>query len=383
MVQRTFLWVLALVIIVLSACNSDKKQDPVKNLFGNQEPDSVYTPFYAKGFSISYFGDNKLIEVYDPWDSTRAGSLFVVGDETTPEKFRNSQIPFIEFPVTNWAAFSSTQVVFAEKIGMLETLKSVAEPQYISNSYIQERLKKDEVRNVGMANAADVEVLLEVSPQFIFVSPFKDNRYSHLADAGLLLINDASYLETSPLGRAEWLVFFSAFFDKEKEAVSIFKEISERYNSITGKVSETNIRPTVVTGTLFNAIWYMPAGESYMARLFNDAGTSYEYSDREGTGSLGLDFETVFNDFHDSDYWIFTVNHAGQFTRDDLLQMDERYGDFHAFKDGKIIFSNTHHSLFYEKGIIEPDVVLKDLAASLHPNLYPNYEAVYFEFLNE
>lgn len=380
MVQRTFFWALALVFI-LSSCNPHREQNPVEQIFGNQKPDSVYNPVYAKGFSISYFGDVKLIEIADPWDSTRTGSLFLVGDDSSPAKYRNTKIPFVEQPVGNWSAFSSTQVVFAEKIGMLETLKSVAEPQYISNAYIQNRLEKGEVRNVGMANAADVEVLLEVAPQFIFVSPFKDNRYRHLEDAGLILINDAGYLETSPLGRAEWLVFFSAFFDKEKQAVGIFEDITDSYNGIKERVRKTDSRPDVLTGTLFNDIWYMPAGDSFMANLFKDAGASYKYANKAGTGSLALDFETVFNDFHKSDFWVFAVNHPGGFSVADLLQMDGRYGDFEAFKNGKILFTNTSNSLFYEKGIIEPDVVLKDLSAGFHPELYPNYQPVYFEFL--
>ncbi|WP_462317914.1 ABC transporter substrate-binding protein [Marinilabilia sp.] len=380
MVKTTFFWASALVFILFS-CNSGEKENPVKEVFGNQKPDSVYSPVYAKGFSISYYKEVKLIQVADPWDSTRAGSLFLVGDDSSPEKYKNTIIPFIKHPVSNWSAFSSTQVVFAEKIGMLETLKSVAEPQYISNEYVQKRLKGGEVRNVGMANAADVEVLLQVSPQFIFVSPFKDNRYRHLEDAGLILINDAGYLETTPLGRAEWLVFFSAFFEKEKEAISIFREITRRYEQIKTSVQKIDNRPDVLTGTLFSDIWYMPAGDSYMARLFKDSGASYKYANRPGTGSLALDFETVFNDFRKSDFWVFAVNHPGRFTKSELLQMDERYGDFEAFKEGNILFSNTDHSLFYEKGIIEPDVVLKDLSASFHPDLYPGYQPVYFEYI--
>ncbi|HKK66611.1 MAG TPA: ABC transporter substrate-binding protein, partial [Bacteroidales bacterium] len=220
-------------------------------------------------------------------------------------------------------------------------------------------------------------------PQFVFVSPFKDNRYGPLEEAGLLLINDCGYLETSPLGRAEWLVFFSTFFNKEEMARNIFSDVAARYHSIKDKVNDVDSRPTILTGTIFNDIWYVPAGDSYMATLFEDAGTRYVYKDRPGTGSLALDFETVFNDFRESDYWVLTVNSEGEFTNDDFVRMDARYADFEAFKKNNVLFSNTSHSMFFERGIVEPDVVLKDLAASFHPGLYPEYEPVYFEFLND
>jgi iron complex transport system substrate-binding protein len=379
---RAFFGALTLLFFI-SACNTGGKKDPVSGLFGNQQPDSVYTPLCAKGFSIAYYNGLKLIHVEDPWDSTAVGTWFLVGDKDTPKKFRNTEVPFIQYPVTNWSAFSSTQIVFADKIGVLPTLKSVAEPRYISNPYVQKELAAGNIRDAGLASAANIEVLLDVSPQFIFVSPFKDNRYNRLQDAGLQLINDGSYMELSPLGRAEWLVFFSTFFNREREASNLFKDIVFRYNTVKEKVEEADNKPTILTGTLFNDIWYMPAGNSYMARLFADAGVYYRYSNRPGTGSLALDFETVFNDFRQSEYWVLTVNHEGKFTKKDFLEMDNRYGDFQAFREGRVLFSNTSHSLFYEKGIIEPDVVLKDLSASFHPYLFPGYTPVYFEFLKE
>ncbi len=382
MVFRSFSGALALLFFMFG-CQSGPTSNPVNELFGNQKPDSVFIPEYAQGFSISYYNDVKLVHVSDPWDSTATGEYVLVGDESTPKKYRDSEIPFINFPVSRWAAFSSTQVVFAEKTGVLETLTSVAEPHYISNSFVQEQLKAGNIRDVGLSDAADVEVLLDSEPQFVFVSPFKDNRYGPLQEVGLLLINDCSYLENSPLGRAEWLVFFSTFFNKEEVAREAFSRIAARYYSIKEKVNEVDSRPTLLTGTIFNDIWYVPAGDSYMATLFKDAGTRYAYNDRPGTGSLTLDFETVFNDFRKSEYWVLTVNKEGRFTNDDLVRMDERYADFEAFKKGNVLFSNTSHSMFFERGIIEPDVVLKDLAASFHPGLYPEYESVYFEFLND
>jgi iron complex transport system substrate-binding protein len=382
MVLRSFLGALALSLF-FAGCQSGTEKNPVEELFGSQQPDSVYTPSYAKGFSIAYFDDLKLVHIADPWDSTAVGDYVLVGDEQTADRYKNSEIPFVEYPVKSWGAFSSTQVVFAEKIGELKSLKCVAEPHYISNTFVQQQLQKGHIRDVGLASAADVEVLLASAPQFVFVSPFKDNRYGTLKEAGLLLINDCGYLETTPLGRAEWMVFFGAFFDQEEKAAGLFSEIASSYNSIRKEVENSSSTPSVLTGTLFNDVWYIPSGDSYMAAYFKDAGTKYAYGDKPGTGSLALDFETVFNDFRKSDYWLITVNHDGRFTKEDFLQMDDRYGDFEAFQGNQVVFSNTAYSMFFERGIVEPDVVLKDLVACFHPEIYPDYELVYFEFLNE
>lgn len=371
------------LIVLLSSCHTGTQQNTVSSLFEDQEPDSLYIPAYAKGFSIAYYGDLKLIHVEDPWNSDAEGKYILVGAEECPVKYKSAEIDYVRYPVRNWSAFSSTQIEFAAKIGVLETLGSVAEPRYISNSFVQKGVREGKIRNVGMAASADVEVLLDSSPQFVFVSPFKDNRYGPLIDAGLLVINDAGYLEVAPLGRAEWLIFFSAFFDKEDEALAIFNIIEKRYQAVKEVVKETIENPSVMTGYLFNDVWYMPAGDSFMATLFEDAGADYSYSERPGTGSLALDFESVFNDFHSSDFWVLTVNHSGRFTMSDLARMDERYTGFEAFKQENVLVTNTNYSGFYEKGIIEPDVVLKDLAFYFHPDYFPGYEPAYFHLLKE
>jgi len=382
MVLKMFFRAFALVLL-LSSCHSPGGRESTSKPFEGQEPDSVYKPSYASGFSVSYYGEIKVIKIEDPWNSDASADYVIAGPADSPKKLKTGSFTFVEYPVDNWSAFSSTQVVFAEKIDVLNTLKTVAESRYISNSEVKERIEAGEIRDVGPANAADVEVLLDSGPAFIFVSPFKDNRYGHLQEAGLTLINDAGYLESSPLGRAEWFVFFSTFFNKEDKAIGIFKNIESRYNKIRGKVENKESRPTVLTGTLFEGTWHIPAGDSYMARLFADAGADYAYKNKKGAGSLSLDFETVFNDFHDSDYWVLTVNHPGEFTCSVLKEMDERYSDFQAFQEEQVLVSNTRHSLFFERGIIEPDVVLKDLAASFYPGEFPGYTPKYFHFLKD
>jgi len=372
-----------LFIVLLSSCHAGGNQNIVSSLFEEQEPDSLYVPAYAKGFSIAYYGKLKLIHVEDPWNSDAEGKYVLVGSGECPVKYKSADIDYVRYPVRNWSAFSSTQIEFAEILGVLETLGSVAEPHYISNSFVQKGVREGTIRNVGMAASADVEVLLDSDPQFVFVSPFKDNRYGPLIDAGLVVINDAGYLEVTPLGRAEWLIFFSAFFDKENEAMAVFDKIEQRYQAVKEEVKGIIERPSVMTGYLFNDVWYMPAGDSFMATLFEDAGADYLYSERPGTGSLALDFETVFNDFYSSDFWVLTVNHSGGFTMSDLAQMDERYTGFEAFKQKKVLVTNTNYSGFFEKGIIEPDVVLKDLAFYFHPDYFPGYEPVYFFLLKE
>jgi iron complex transport system substrate-binding protein len=140
-------------------------------------------------------------------------------------------------------------------------------------------------------------------------------------------------------------------------------------------------RPTLTTGNLYQDVWFSPAGESFIATLFRDAGASYPYSETKGTGSLTLDFEKVFHDSHNCDFWMLIVNHPGQFTYSDLQAMDDRYADFEAFKNKKVVCSNSHTSGYFERGWMEPQIVLKDLAKAFHPQLFPDHKPVYFDLI--
>ncbi|WP_026472910.1 ABC transporter substrate-binding protein [Alkaliflexus imshenetskii] len=340
--------------------------------------DSVYRPKYARGFVIHYLGDDKIVEVANPWDSTQASDYFFIDNSGT---VKLESIPSIKAPVLNWSAFSSTQVIMADVLDVLQTLKSVAEPEYISNEFVKQGLSERLIRNVGMASSPDMEVLLLSNPQFVFVSPFKDNQYEQLKEAGLVVIPDAGYLENVPLGRVEWLVFFGAFFNREADALRYFASVEQQYFEAVNVTSSVSVRPSVTTGYLFQDVWFLPAGESFLAELFRDAGAAYPYANVSGRGSLAYDFEKVFFDCHECDYWVLTINHPDTFTYDQLHRMDERYAGFSAYKNRKVIYSNTAYSMFFEKAWIEPHIILKDLSAYLHPGLFDNHQPVYFNLL--
>ena len=380
----TLIAVFTIVILIQKTYFSSATSEFKANQSGNAifqslgQPDSVYLPEYSRGFCISYFGKDKIVEVYNPWDSSLPSDFYLINNSG-----RNAieNVRTIKAPVSNWSAFSSTQVIMAEKLGVLATLKSVAEPEYISNQYIKKGIAEGTVTNVGMAIEPNIELLLSSQPQFIFVSPFKDEQYNRLHDAGLVTITDAGYLEASPLGRTEWIVFFGAFFNLEKEAISLFREIESSYNEVKKILQDEKEHPSILTGYLYQDVWFLPAGESYIATLFRDSGASYPYADTKGTGSLSYDFEKIFHDTHLCDYWFITVNHSGKFEYADFKAMDVRYADFKAFKERRILYSNTDISGYYEKGWIEPQTLLKDLAKAFYPHLFPNYEPVFFTIL--
>ncbi|TRX70308.1 ABC transporter substrate-binding protein [Carboxylicivirga sp. M1479] len=365
---------------VLLACQSKSSKGAAD---GNHiQADSTYIPKYAKGFSINYFEGYKQIVLNDPWgDSTKTETFALLTDETLINNAKEHNDHVITHTPNKWIALSSTMVNYANVLDMKHTIKGVAEPQYIADDFIQEGIKNESIKNVGMAVAPDVEVMVDLEPDFMMVSPFKDNHFAAVTSAGIPVITNADYLEQTPLGRAEWLVFVGELLGEGKKAKRIFNAIAKEYAEVQNLAAQITTKPSVFTGHIYQGIWYTPAGESYMANYFNDAGCNYIYKDSRGTGSLSLDYETIIDKAEHTEYWVLIINYPTEVTYSELEKIDNRYTDFDAFKKRKVVVTNASHSLYFEKGLLQPHLVLADLVHAFHPQLLKDYKPKYFHQL--
>ncbi len=369
------------LIALLVACQSKKGHQ------SNQQtavPDSTYVPAHSKGFLVNYYKDYRQIVLNDPWgDSTKTETIAIVSDPALKNILAQHNDYVISGSSDKWIALSSTMVNYADKLDMKHTIGGVAEPQYISDAYIQNELKNGNIKNIGLAVAPDVEVIMAMEPDFMMVSPFKDSNFKAVRAAGIPIVTNSSYLEHSPLGRAEWLVFVGELLGKGEKAKRIFRQIEQKYVHIKRLTETVDYKPTVFTGHIYKGVWYTPAGDSYMANFFNDAGCNYIYKDSEGTGSLSLDYETIIDKAEQTEYWVLIINHPKELSYSGIRNMDDRYTDFEAFKNRQIISTNSSVSHYFEKGLLQPDVVLSDLVKALHPDLLKDYQASYFTRLKK
>ncbi|NNK41007.1 MAG: ABC transporter substrate-binding protein, partial [Winogradskyella sp.] len=170
-------------------------------------------------------------------------------------------------------------------------------------------------------------------------------------------------------------------FHKEREADSIFNSIEDNYLKAKSIADSSTSHPTVLSGALHKEVWYLPYGNSPEGQMLKDANVNYLWQKTEGTGSIGLSFETVYNVAKDADIWISPSYYSSY---EQLKAANELYTNFEAFKSKSIYsFVNTTGDaggvLYYELGICRPDLVLKDLIKIAHPTLLPKYKLTFFK----
>ncbi|MCW3787354.1 ABC transporter substrate-binding protein [Plebeiibacterium sediminum] len=376
--MRNFIFIGIVVAGFLVSCGQ-KKSDRIAAT-EQVMPDSVYNSVYANRFTIKYFNKYKEIQVVHPWDSTAAPISIVLSSDSL---FLKDHPQAIKLPIRRWISVASTQICYANELDALSTLVGIAEPEYVSNEYVQDGLNNGSIRNIGTAYSPDMEVVLSLNPDMMMVSPFKDDYYGPLREAGIKVVTNSSYLENTPLGRVEWLVYFSAFFNKEKEALEKVDQLAAKYEQVKLEATKASSRPSVFSGKIFQGIWYAPAAQSYKANFFKDAGVEYIFKDKDGVGSLTYDFETVYEAAGNCDYWSLLVNYPGEYSYAALSKEDARYEDFNAYKNRSIIYSNTSTSKYYEEGLLRPDLILSDMVKLFHPELLQGYEPVFYKKLTK
>ncbi|MBK5720574.1 ABC transporter substrate-binding protein [Dysgonomonas sp. Marseille-P4677] len=365
-------------IFILAACNNRRPAGE-----SNISVDSEYKIHYAKGFQVKKYEHYTIISVRDPWDTTRMLQTYILVDKTKDLPLNLPKGTIVKVPLNSVATYSTIHCSILNELDAVDLIKGVCEPQYIKLSNIQNGIKNGEIIDLGMASKPDTEKLIMLSPDAIFATPIQGWTYGSIEKTGIPILETIDYTESHPLGRAEWIRFYSLFIGKEHLADSLFAVTEKSYNNIKEAVAKINVRPSVFTDMRYQGKWNMPGGKSFMANMLTDAGASYPWSDNNASSYMPLTFETVLDKAGDADFWIIKYNWPEDMTYKALEKEYKPYSYFKAFKEKNIYGCNTAYSSYYEDLPIHPDYILKDMAYIFHPELYPEYVPKYYKKIGE
>ncbi|MCB0121284.1 MAG: ABC transporter substrate-binding protein [Caldilineaceae bacterium] len=339
---------------------------------------------YTDGFAVEYHNNYKLVTVNTPWPGAESALEYVLVQCGTPapEGYDDTQI--IEVPVQSIATMSTSYLPFLDSLGVMDRLVAVDDVTYVNNTTVLAMAEAGELAQIGYGAGVNVEQLLDLSPDVIMTygsgSPDYD-AHPVLLNAGLHAVVNAEWLETSPLGRAEWGKFIALFFNKEAQAEADFAAVAERYETLAAQATAVEDKPTVLTDSEYQGSWYVAGGNSFTAQYLADAGADYLWANDESTGSIPLAFEAVYDRAAEADYWVNVgfFNSLAEFEA-----ADARYADFAAFQNGNIWNNNKTQNAnggndYYESAVANPDIVLADLISIFHPEILPEHETVYFQ----
>lgn len=320
----------------------------------------------AKGFSSFRYA--RLLKA----NSSSGEETFVVSDPW--QKGKVLQNVSTATPLKRIVVFTTSHCQLLEYLGEADKIVGVCDAQYILIKDIQRRLRlkdgaKGKIVDCGSSMSPNIERIIALKPDAIILSPYEGMSLGKLAKLGIPIIQAADYMETSSLGRAEWMRYYGRLLGCGKRADSLFHVVDSTYRSLKAYVARLPKGRSVLTERKTGDIWYTPGGESTIGVTIKDANGGYAFAEDKHSGSLSLNFEQILAKAGNSDIWAFKFNGTKMMSKADLLKEFHGYDALKAFRTGEIYECNCSEVPYFEEVSWRPDYLLREMIQLLHPGV--------------
>ena len=298
----TLLFLMLTLVLFLSACSG---KDKTVSVFISGDTIPLR---YADNLTLVNYPDYTIATLRNPWDTLKTLHTYIL-----------------------------VHCSLMDKLGAAGCIGGVCDLKYIKLPVIQDGYRNGTVTDCGDGMNPDMEKIIDLHPDAILLSPFENSGgYGRVEKLNIPIIECADYMETSALGRAEWMRFYGLLFGVVSKADSLFAEVDSCYNQLRKRASLSSSSLSVVSELKSGSAWYVPGGCSTIGRLFNDACGRYAFAEDKHSGSIPLAFETVFDKAGDADVWTIKYNRDRDMTYADLKADYTGYTGFKAFKTRNI-----------------------------------------------
>ena len=296
---------------------------------------SINTVKHATGFSIENYNGFSILKVKNPWPNATKSYTYILKEKNGIIPDRLKKFTLINVPVQTVIVTSTTHIPSLDMLDETNSLIGFPNLDYISNEKVRGLIESKKIKELGNNQSLNTELIIDLQPNVIIGYGIDNNNpiLENLEKNGLKVVLNGDWNEKTPLGKAEWIKFFGAFYNKQKQANEIFSKIETEYLKTIKIAQQAKSKPTILAGDIFKGTWYLPKGESWGSLMLNDANANYLWKNTKGSGSLSLSFETVYEKANQADIWIT----SGQYS--DLKSMIEdnnHYSQFKAFQTKQV-----------------------------------------------
>ncbi|KAG0367182.1 hypothetical protein BGX24_003343 [Mortierella sp. AD032] len=353
--------------------------------YGQQTPDCVttYDPtqdyFPDKSqvdggalFSIVYNKNYKVVK------NTSLNTTYILTQCGTPPP-NSSVVPpsnttiFIQIPVTNLASLATTAITYIEMLGKQSSIKAVDTEGLVSSPCVQQGLEKGTIVGLEDSNSTlRVEQMKNVTVVLSSygVDPGTENK----------TVMTSEVEDPSPLNRAEWLEFYSTFFNAEKAAQTLTASINNNYNCFkAAATSKPTTKPVIAWGSYDapssfnkNVPSWLLSSAPYKRILSTDAGATFFNGTDKNSFANPTDFAAAVQTVD-----IFIDESVSGSTFDAFLL------NYNLTSTSSLKFIQNK-AVFREDGLVNPqngrdwfggavamdDAVLQDVIRAVHPDLF-------------
>lgn len=354
--------IMLFILMGLISCQSEQDNIKRPEVSKKEEQNQIITPLkYAAGFELSTQNNIQKLTIKNPFENYKIEQTYVLLKEDQLYKAENNEV-ILNVPIKKIIPFSTSYLSMIDTLGKLNSIVAVENKNYIYNPFLVDKINTKKVKTIGNINQLNIESVILSLPDLLVTigAPGETSKQiQKIESAGIPFINNYDWQEAHPLGKAEWIKFFGALYNKNQEANAIFNSIESNYNQLKNKTKQNH--PDVLFSSLYNGVWYIPGGKSYNSQFLKDASGTYPWKSDTTNGSLPLSFETVVNRQSNPDIWL-----SPNFNSiNEIINSDDRYISFIKATEGRVFNQNKRMNKlggndYWEKGSLRPDLILKD-----------------------
>ena len=379
----------ALVVLLVVACQGGKT--------ASGEGGDTLQMKYAELLTIVKHNDGAYTEaiIENPWKKGTTLHKYILvpkgkeGDETVArlkdDIRENSALQMgkacdiVRTPLESNVVFTAPHCQLMYELGCKNAITGVCDKDYINIPDIKERVKLSDgkastsdtdkvIIDCGSSMQPDIERIIALKPEGLFISPFENSGgYGKLDKLHIPIIETADYMETSPLGRAEWMKFYGLLFKSEERSDSLFSSIEKEYLALKAEAAKLPLGLSILTERKMGSVWYVPGGKSTMGILLKDANAKYIFADDTHSGSLAYGPERILSKGTQIDVWAFKYFGGKALSKSDLLAEYEGYKALKAFNQNSIYQVDTSTQPYFELTSFHPEILLREFIILAHP----------------
>lgn len=354
------------VLPLLVACG--QREAATNTNYGSEHVDFSH----AKGIELITHPSGWIeVNIRNPWDTTRLLQKLALvkrGDTITADI--PGGIVMLTVPLEKILVQSTVHVGLFEEIHAAEAIAGVSDAAFIRSEAIKEAIREGKVKDCGSWMSPDLEQIIALDPEAVFISPYeKGGTYGHLTELGIPLVYVADYMESDPLGRAEWIKYYGLLLGREGTADSLFSSIENLYNALSSQADSLMMlkgAKSVLMDLPFQGSWYVPGEGTSNDWLIRAAGGENPMASMARGKIIPASNEQVIARGIDSDTWIIRLNDERDITMRNIVADYPFVSHFKAYADSNIWVCNTNKTDYYEEAPFHPERVLDDLVKILY-----------------
>ena len=333
----------------------------------------IYSPTHATGFEIRGCeeGNSTLIVVKDPWQGADDVEQMLLIDRDGKFNTSGTDIQRIDHDAKRIICMSSSYVAMLSTIDKQEAIAGVSGINFISDEYVA--ANSDKIGDVGYDNNINYEMVVALNPDLVLLYGVMgaSGMESKLRELGIPYLYLGEYVESSPLGKAEWMVAVGEITGARDKTEESFSTISERYTALATEVSLAGKeRKQIMLNTPYRDSWFIPSEQNYIARIIRDAGGEPFTIAGTGNSSQPIDIEQAYIWASEADVWL---NVGACNSLEELIHQNPKFADVKAVREKRVYNNNGRQTTqggsdFWESGVVRPDVILQDLVTILQGN---------------